>query len=85
MGIFNEVKIMTEFSKSDYQEGYNFKIGFFGYGLNKHKLFFLGLNFLFFICKVILLHHILKDFDVFPNLKKYGLMSFFKKIEITRD
>ena len=85
LGIFNEVKIMTEFSKSDYQDGYNFKIGFFGYGLNKHKLFFLGLNFLFFICKVILLHHILKDFDVFPNLKKYGLMSFFKKIEITRD
>ena len=85
LGLFNEVKIMTEISESDYQDGYNFKIGFFGYGLNKHKLFFLGLNFLFFIFKVILLHHILKEFDVFPNLKKYGLMSFFKKIEITRD
>jgi hypothetical protein len=76
---------MTDVSESDYQEGFNFKIGFFGYGLNKHKLFFLGLNVLFFIFKVIWLHNILKSFNLFPNLKKYGLMSFVKKMKITRD
>jgi hypothetical protein len=85
LGLFNEVKIMTHVSESDYQEGFNFKIGFFGYGLNKHKLFFLGLNVLFFIFKVIWLHNILKSFNLFPNLKKYGLMSFVKKMKITRD
>ena len=82
--LFNEVKVMTEVCESNYQRGYNFKIGFFGYGFNKHTLFFLGLNFLFFILKVISIHHILKSFNLFPDLNKYGLISFFMKKKITR-